>query len=107
MKKMKKTKISEIHLVNKHAASLSCEVSDETELGLILQDELGRAHLQKRFPLEIGTNELMMELPDLPAGQYNAWIEVSGETFIRQFELEAGASDDGLLSKFKAWLNLF
>ena len=100
------TIISEIEVTGEHTACFSCSLAAPAELSLILQDELGRSRLEKRFTLAIGKNRIELHLPELSAGLYNAWIDVAGQTFIRPLTVENG-HPSSFIAKFKQWFNLF
>ena len=101
-----RTEISPITLNAPRTAVFSCSVDQSTKLSIILQDEMGRSKFQGDYTLEPGDNQITMSLPELSSGQYNAWIDVLGETFIRSLEVEAPA-ESGIVGKFKQLLNLF
>lgn len=90
---------------NNDPATLICNLPTGTELSLILQDEMGRSWMDKRFKVPAGKTELDLGLPKLSPGRYNAWIEVNGETFIRPLVVNGNSGTDGILEKVKSWLN--
>lgn len=86
MNMLKDVKIGELLLLDdqKHTAFLSCYMPWEGTLSLDLLDNLGRSYLHKRIPLKAGKQELSINLPKLPAGNYNAWINFGDKTVIRK-----------------------
>lgn len=80
-------------------STLSCEMLNDADMALILCDEKGKAHFEKNYKLSRGINNLTLQFPDLKKGNYNAWIQIQGKTFLRKLNIEKKATK-GLFGTF-------
>ncbi|MCG8330075.1 MAG: hypothetical protein MI974_20425 [Chitinophagales bacterium] len=90
MNMLKETKIGNLQLVDKkqNIVTLSCYVPWEGTLVIDLLDDLGRSYLHKSFSLIAGQHTLNIQLPKMPAGNYNAWISIGEKTVIEKLTID-------------------
>ena len=74
-------------------ASFSCHIPDDAPLSIIIQDEEGRSKYNEQLNLAKGEHNIEMDLSDFSNGNYNAWIDVLGKTFIRNIHIERNDSN--------------
>lgn len=99
--------LSEITVGSDKKAHFTCMVPCETEISIIVHDAKGRSRLQQKFQLGLGHNQLSFSLSGFSVGDYNAWIDVLGNTYIRPIDVEGTAvvgGGEGIFSKVKEWL---
>ncbi|HHM20974.1 MAG TPA: hypothetical protein ENJ20_03020 [Bacteroidetes bacterium] len=83
-------------------ATIPCFLPEEKNISVIVQDESGRAWIEKDFSLKSGKHELQFNISKLRAGIYNGWFDAFGETYIRSFRIEKpSGSNTGLLGRIK------
>ena len=85
-------------------ASILCSIPDECDLSIIVQDENGRSRMEEKYHLEEGEQVVQFSIANLSEGQYHAWIDVTGKTFIRSFSIEEENQSDSFIDMIK---NLF
>ncbi len=86
--------------LNGTKANLSIDCSQAYRFSMIIQDKNGSPQFEETYQLEAGEQVLSFDFSNLKKGDFNAWIELGGKTFIRSFSIETG-DDGGFLGKMK------
>jgi hypothetical protein len=86
--------------INDKTANLPIDCSQDCRFSMIVQNKDGQPQLEENAQLEAGEQVLTFDLSRLKNGSYDAWIEVDGKTFIRNFTIETG-EEDGFFNKMK------
>jgi hypothetical protein len=94
MNMLNELKIGEFELVKQpnRQAKLRCFLPWEGTFSIDLLDSRGRSYLHESTRLNPGQHELVFDLPKLPAGEYNAWINMGDQTVIRKMNIKGGQS---------------
>lgn len=71
-----------------NVAFFSCNLPDDSLLSIIIQNELGKVCFEKQFSLEAGDNIVQLDLSSFSNGRYHAWIDLLGQTTIRNIHIE-------------------
>lgn len=102
---MTEAKIGKLSLDNQHQeeATLQCYCPQSCILTIDLLDSRGRSFLHKQFPLKQGDNEVSFDISYLPAGEYNAWASIGGQTAIRPMTVNPRRNLQGLLQRLWLW----
>ncbi len=81
--------IGEIELVKEEflTGRVLCSSKENASLSIIIQSASGQSRYIDQFDLVAGEQELLLNLSSLTTGNYHAWIEVNGQTFIRTIEV--------------------
>ena len=99
-----KINLSEITVnryVNGIQAIINCNTTESATLEVIITDLKGRVQWQMKHLLSAGQTELVWKLPKLKTGDYNAWIQVKSQTFLRMVNILPSAN------KENSWQTLF
>lgn len=91
--------IGEIQL-NGKKANLTVDCGQASRFSMIVQNKDGRPVIEETMQLNSGEQDLSFDFSSLKNGDYNAWIEADGKTFIRSFSIETD-DDGGFLEKMK------
>lgn len=83
---------------------LPCEAKKGTMISIVLCDERGRAVFNRTLPLKAGKSLVSVTCSSIKQGQYNAWIEVNGETYLRQLSVYAKEAESDFLSRLRKWM---
>ena len=83
---------------------LPCETRGEVLMKIVICDERGKSVFKKKINLASGKSLINFECTTLKEGKYNAWIEVNGQTYLRQLTIEVEVPRQDLLSRFRKWL---
>ena len=102
--KNNKISISEItvnHYANGIQAAINCSATENATLEVIITDLKGRVQWQMKHLLSAGQTELVWKLPKLKTGQYNAWVQVNHQSFLRLIHILPAPKNQ------TSWRNLF
>ncbi len=78
-------------------AKISVNLIEPKRLSIIILNISGQSMLQKELDGIQGQNEVIFDVSKFKSGEYNAWIECDGQTFIRQIKIQS----NGIGKKFK------
>ncbi len=80
---------------------LNCFFPHRVQLQMVLQDQLGRPHLERRMELDRGSHSLTFDLSRLKSGQYHMWISFGEQTVIRTLQVEKSEKGFSLFRLFR------
>ena len=89
------------HYVNGIQATINCNTTESATLEVIITDLKGRVQWQMKHLLSAGQTELVWKLPKLKTGQYNTWIQVKNQNFLRLIDILPAPKQQ------TSWRNLF
>ena len=95
----KETHIGPFQIIGTNA-NLPVDCSQSCRFSMIVQNKDGQPQLEENAQLEAGEQVLSFDLSRLKKGNYDAWIELDGKTFIRNFTIEAD-EEAGFFNKMK------
>lgn len=97
------TSIGELNISSngKEKGSLECTLNESSVLSIIIQDELGRVRVEKKYNLDAGSHLLTFGTSNLSPGSYKAWIDVNGKTYIRSIVVEGASNQENWFDKIK------
>ena len=67
---------------------LICNLPEDTHLSIIIQNEVGSINYKNRFQLKAGNNKVSLDLSKLNSGKYHAWIDILGQTILKELIIE-------------------
>ena len=82
-------------------ATISCFLTEEVNISVIVQDEIGRPKIEEQYTLEKGYGHFGFDISNLTEGPYHAWIDLMGKTFIRSFQIQKINGNYSWLKKLK------
>lgn len=88
-----------------NAAFFSCKLPDDSVLSIIIQNELGQVQFEKQILVDAGEQVVELDLTSCGSGKYHAWIDLFGQTFIRNIIIENRSNNS--ISWLKKVKNLF
>jgi hypothetical protein len=86
--------------------SLPYKAEEDIRMSVIIQNKIGRAVFESNFDISSEQTSLDFEIPDVTGGEYDAWIDVKGEVFIRRITI-LPQPKKGLFGWFKSKLPVF
>lgn len=89
----------QVHL-NTGVLSIQNKFDRTCSLNIALLDEKGRVIIEQNIKQSKNNASVQLEFPALKVGNYNAWIQMNGKTYLRQLSVEKTASFNWL-SKVK------
>ena len=92
--------ISISHTPENKQASLSCEILKKSNLSLRLFDQYGYTRQKEDFQVKKGQNNLELDCSGLEAGDYSAWIELEGKTYLRGFSIQKMKRKKSVFKRF-------
>ena len=92
--------ISISHTPGNKAAKLPCEIHKKSNLSLRLFDQYGYTCQKEEFQVKKGQNNLELDCSGLEAGDYSAWIELEGKTYLRGFSIQEEKKKKSVFKRF-------
>jgi len=83
---------------------LPCEIKQASIMKIILSDERGKSVCQKQITINVGKSLLNFDCSSIKEGRYNVWIEVNGQTYLRQLSIQGFEESPDFISRLKKWL---
>lgn len=83
---------------------LPCETKKEAMMNIVICDKRGKSVCKKTINLDAGKSLVSLDCSSIKEGQYNAWIEVNGKTYLRQLSVFAPETETDLFSRIKKWM---
>lgn len=83
---------------------LPCETKKEAMMNIVICDKRGKSVCKKTVHLNVGKSLVSLDCSSIKEGQYNAWIEVNGKTYLRHLSVLGSPSEPDLLSRIKKWM---
>ena len=68
--------------------TIPIQSDEDIRLSIIIQNSIGQAVFENTFELGAIATSLEFAIPEVEGGDYNAWIDVKGEVFIRRISVE-------------------
>jgi hypothetical protein len=83
--------------------SLPCEIIQEGNLSFVLCNKKGKTRCEKSMPVSKGKTVMEFQISALKDGEYNAWIEVNGQTHLRNILIDNAQKNSDFFSRIKNW----
>lgn len=102
MKKVPETKIGNLQVPEgaTQEAYLHCYCAEASLLNMDVLNEQGKTYRSIKKPLGIGPHKITIKTGHLPAGRYNAWINLGQVSAIRSFSI---SKPDTFSDRLKDW----
>lgn len=84
--------------------TLPCEINSSGTISFVLCDNKGKTKCEKNTQVKKGKTELTFSLSALSNGNYNAWIKINDQTYLRSLNVQKKEAPKGLFKNLKKWI---